>query len=236
MASLTLDRVQFDYQGAPMIFDLAVHPGEILALIGPSGAGKTTLLNLIAGFLTPVSGHILVDGRDIGALAPADRPLTILFQDHSLFDHLTVLQNLTLGLRPSLRLSAAERVQLLAALARVGLSGLEDRLPTQLSGGQRQRVALARSLVRQRPILLLDEPFAALGPAMRRDMLALVDDLRRQTGMTVLLVNHQPEDVRGVADRCAFIHDGRIAAIDRTDALLSRTDLPALAEYLGQET
>ena len=121
----------------------------------------------------------------------------------------------------------------MGALARVGLEGKERRLPKALSGGERQRVAIARALVMRRPLLLLDEPFAALGPALRRGMLDLVDRLRRDTGMTVLMVSHHPADARQVADTTAFVHEGRILASGPTEALLDDPDIPELADYLG---
>src|SRR5262249_51735110 len=159
--------------------------GECLAIIGPSGAGKTTLLSLLAGFEHAEGGLILIEGRDVTRLGPAERPVSMVFQEHNLFAHLTVAANVGLGIHPGLRLAADDRARVSAALAQVGLAGMESRLPSQLSGGERQRVALARTLVRNRPVLLLDEPFVALGPALRRDMLDLVNALRAARGLTV---------------------------------------------------
>ncbi|GIX14939.1 MAG: hypothetical protein KatS3mg118_2898 [Paracoccaceae bacterium] len=153
--------------------------GTITALIGPSGAGKSTLLAALAGFLAPMRGRIVIAGRDMAGVPPALRPVSILFQDHNLFPHLTALQNAGLGISPDLRLSAAQRAEAEAALAAMGLAGLEGRRPAQLSGGQRQRVALARALLRRRPVLLLDEPFAGLGPGLRKEMLDLVASVAR---------------------------------------------------------
>jgi thiamine transport system ATP-binding protein len=233
-ATVELVGVTFRYEDMRMRFDLAVAAGEFLALIGPSGAGKTTLLSLIAGFERPDEGRILIAGADVTALAPADRPVTTLFQENNLFAHLDVAANVGLGIDPGLRLGPGDHARVGAALARVGLAGLERRLPGQLSGGERQRAALARSLVRDRPVLLLDEPFAALGPALRREMLDLVQDIRRERGLTVLLVSHQPEDARHAADRTAFVHDGRILKIAPTAALFDAGDVPELRDYLGR--
>ncbi|MSP84016.1 MAG: thiamine ABC transporter ATP-binding protein [Alphaproteobacteria bacterium] len=217
-----------------MTFTLRVPAGGITALIGPSGAGKTTLLNLIAGFERPVSGRVLIDGVDMAGRAPADRPVTMLFQEHNLFPHLTAADNVGLGIHPGLRLAAPERARVDEALDEIGLAGLGRRLPGQLSGGERQRVALARSLVRRRPILLLDEPFAALGPGLRRDMLALVDRLRRAQGLTVLMVSHDPGDARRIAERTAFVHSGHILAEGPTADVLGPGATPEVADYLGE--
>src|SRR5690606_13784007 len=127
-------------------------------------------------------------------LAPARRPVSMVFQENNLFAHLSVEANVGLGRSPALKLAADDRRQVSEALARTGLSGKEKRLPAELSGGERQRVALSRALVRERPVLLLDEPFASLGPALRREMLDLVRDLQAERGMTILMVSHHPDD------------------------------------------
>jgi len=230
---LELRAVVFRYQDMEMRFDLAVAAGECVAVIGPSGAGKSTLLALIAGFEKPAAGRILVAGRDVTSDPPAARPVTSLFQEHNLFAHLTAAENVGLGIDPGLRLDAAGRAKVGAALAHVGLSGFEGRLPGQLSGGERQRVALARSLVRNRPLLLLDEPFAALGPAQRREMLDLVNALARDRGFTVLFVSHQPDDARHAAGRTLFVRDGRVACDGPTTQLFTPPLPKELAEYLG---
>src|SRR5690606_35130515 len=133
----------------------------------------------------------------------------------------------------SLRLSAGDHADVMAALARTGLAGKEKRLPGELSGGERQRVALARVLVRDQPILLLDEPFASLGPALRSEMLELVRALHHERGMTVLVVTHHPEDARAIADRVAFVADGRIAAYEETSVMFSAHAPAAFRDYAG---
>jgi len=217
-----------------MRFDLAVEAGEFLALIGPSGAGKSTLLSLIAGFDRPEAGRVLVDGVDITQKRPAERPVTLLFQDNNLFSHLPIADNVGLGIDPGLRLDAAGRDRVQRALAEVGLGGFGGRLPAQLSGGERQRAALALALVRDRPILLLDEPFAALGPALRREMLDLVNRMRRARGLTVLMVSHQPSDALYAADRTAFVEDGQIAHVAPTPAFFEAPQPASVAAYLGE--
>ncbi|MEX2009236.1 MAG: thiamine ABC transporter ATP-binding protein [Dongiaceae bacterium] len=233
VAALDVEAATFRYEDMRMSFTLHVPSGDCLALIGPSGAGKTTLLSLIAGFERPDSGRILIDGRDVTALPPAARPVTMLFQEHNLFAHIDVAGNVGLGIDPGLRLGPADRERVARALAQVGLEGLDRRLPAQLSGGERQRVAIARSLVRNRPLLLLDEPFAALGPALRREMLDLVNDLRRAHGLTVVFVSHNPEDARHAASRTAFVYDGSILRVDATDRLFAGDGPPELRAYLG---
>ena len=233
MAFLEIEGLAFTYEDLIMRFDLSVEAGECVGVIGPSGAGKSTLLSLIGGFEAPLAGSIKVDGVDITRLPPADRPVTSLFQDFNLFPHLSVADNVGLGRSPGLRLNQADREQVAWALGEVGLAGFEARLPGQLSGGERQRVALARSLIRHRPLLLLDEPFAALGPALRAEMLELVDRLRRAQGMTVLLVTHDPNEAAKIANRTAFVSGGKVVLFDRTASVLSATH-PAVRDYLGK--
>ena len=236
-AAIGLEQVAFRYTGSDgpldMVFDLTIPAGEIVAVIGPSGAGKSTLLSLIAGFDAPQSGRVLIGGSDVTRLAPAGRPVSMLFQDNNLFTHLDVETNVALGVSPGLRLSADDRARVANAIERVGLKHLARRLPRDLSGGERQRAALARVLVRDRPVLLLDEPFAALGPALRRDMLGLVKDLQRDTGATVVMVTHMPQDAKAIAGWTVFIDRGRVAAFRPTAELFASRDIPALTDYLG---
>lgn len=233
-ADIVLDRVGFAYPGGTeMVFDLTVPAGQIMALMGPSGSGKSTLLSLIAGFETPRSGRILIGGRDIAPLSPAARPVTMVFQENNLFAHLDVAANVGLGRTPNLRLTASDRADVADALALAGLAGKEKRLPRELSGGERQRVALARVFVRNRPVLLLDEPFASLGPALRQDMLAIVADLQRKTGMTVVMVTHNPDDARAIAPHLAFLENGQVVETGATDHMFSHKGGAALGRYLG---
>lgn len=234
MARVELDAVAFRYEDMHMRFDLQVEDGECLAVIGPSGAGKSTLLALIAGFEHAASGSIRIGEQDVTRLHPSVRPVTMLFQDHNLFAHLDVAANVGLGIHPGLKLTAADRGRVDAALEQVGLAGLAERLPSQLSGGERQRVALARSLVRDRPVLLLDEPFAALGPALRREMLDLVRALQAARKLTVLLVSHQPEDALYAATRTAFVYGGRVLQVGATRDLLDGAAGVELRAYLGE--
>jgi thiamine transport system ATP-binding protein len=175
-------------------FDLTIAAGEIVGLTGKSGSGKSTLLDLIAGFLRPASGEITVDGKSLLSLPPEDRPITTLFQRNNLFEHLTAAQNVGLGINTSLKLSNAEIRVIDEALDRVGLLSTKEQRSSNLSGGEQQRVALARSLVRNRPVLLLDEPFSALDADTRTDMLALVKEIVAEKNLATLMVTHEPAD------------------------------------------
>ena len=210
---IRLDNVFLADDTLPMAFDLQVAAGERIAIIGPSGAGKSTLLNLIAGFVLPTQGNIWLNGENHTRSAPYERPVSMLFQENNLFPHLTVQQNLALGLKTSLKLTALEQDQIERVADAVGLTSFLSRLPNSLSGGQKQRVALARCLLRDKPILLLDEPFSALDPELRMDMLNLIDELCHSKNLTLLLVTHQPSELTGKVDRMLRIENGRISAL-----------------------
>jgi len=216
---LTLNNLTYLYNHLPMRFSLTVQAGERLAILGPSGAGKSTLLSLIAGFLSANSGELLLNGAEHTYSAPAQRPVSMLFQENNLFPHLSVAQNIGLGLNPGLKLNAQQRQTISDIARRVSLSDQLERLPAQLSGGQRQRAALARCLVRQQPILLLDEPFSALDPALRKEMLKLVDEVCSERHITLLMVSHSLQDAQQIAARSVLIVDGRVYWDGSTAAL-----------------
>ena len=230
---LTIDALALRYPGFDALYTLDVPRGALCALIGPSGGGKTTLLNAIAGFEAPVSGRLDFGGVSLIGEAPHRRPVTVLFQEHNLFPNLTAFRNVGIGLDPGLRLSPAQSAAVDEALSRVGLAGKAGRLPSELSGGERQRVALARALARDKPLLLLDEPFSGLDPGLRKDMLALTAALRKERGTTVLLSLHTPEDMLGVADSAAFVTAGRVALTGEPRALLHDPQDAGLRGYLG---
>ena len=228
---LRLEQLDIRQEGFHLTAHWEVPTGAKVAVIGPSGAGKSTLLMALAGFV-PHGGRVMWNGQDMAALTPGDRPLSILFQDQNLFPHLTLAQNLGLGLSPRLQLTAADHARIETTLARVGLGDMGSRKPAQLSGGQLGRAALARALLRARPILLLDEPFAALGPALKAEMLDLVTETANETGATVLMVTHDPADARRFADLTVLVADGVAAAPVPTAALFANPP-PALRDYLG---
>ncbi|RYH01690.1 ATP-binding cassette domain-containing protein [Salipiger sp. IMCC34102] len=228
---LTFDDVTLSQGAFTLRADWQVAPG-LTAVIGPSGGGKSTLLSAVAGFLTPTRGRILWKGQDLAGQAPGGRPVSMLFQDNNLFPHLTTSQNAGLALGPRLKLNDDEAARVEEALSRVGLTGLGGRKPGALSGGQQGRAALARVLLSDRPVVLLDEAFAALGPALRVEMLALVQTTLVAAGRTVLMVTHDPRDAKEHAQTVVLVADG-VAHPPRDTAEIFADPPEALRAYLG---
>ena len=183
-----------DLGGFRLTADFEIERGSLISIVGPSGAGKSTILNALAGFIPLTSGVIKWNGSDITKLDPGLRPLSILFQDYNLFSHLTVKDNIAIGLRPNLKLDDLETEMVNSVIEEVGLSKFKFIKPFQLSGGQRTRVSLARSIVRSKPILLLDEAFSGLGPALRSEMIKLIKDKSIKEGITLIMVSHHIKD------------------------------------------
>ncbi len=238
-AHLALDNLTIRYQRAdlPAIEDLSLeaHPGELLALLGPSGSGKSTTLRCIAGFLDPECGDVRLDGRSILALPPERRNAAFVFQQPTLFPHLSVAENVAFGLRMR-GVGKAERMRRVeAALAAVQLADLGTRRPHQISGGQRQRVALARALITQPRLLLLDEPFSALDPELRDEMRALVRELQRGQAVTAVLVTHDQQEASMLADRIALLIEGRLQQIGPPDVFYRRPANLAVARFFGAQ-
>ena len=203
---LALDAVRFSYTAAPMYdFTMEALPGEITAIRGASGSGKSTLLDLVAGFLAPASGTISIAGEIVNALAPEQRPVSILFQSETLFEHLSAARNVALGL------PHADPARVSASLAELGLADLAGQRASTLSGGQKQRVALARTLLRNKPVLLLDEPFSALDDEAREVTRTLVQSLTRKQKWATVLVTHHADDIAAIADRVYRLEGGRLA-------------------------
>lgn len=212
--------------------DFTLRTGSIAAILGPSGSGKSTLLNMIAGFLRPQNGEVLWKDWDLTPLLPKDRPVSVIFQDQNLFPHLTVTENVALGLKPSLKLTEEEKDQVAESLLNVGLKDYGSRYPAQLSGGQQSRVALARMVLRNQPLALLDEPFSALGPALKTEMLDLVCNLARHHKTTLLMVTHDPNDARRIASETILVENGHAHPPQETGALFANPP-DHFRNYLG---
>ncbi len=230
---LILDHLKVSLDDWTLSADLKIETGARIAVLGPSGAGKSTLLAAIAGFQPVSAGRVLWNGEDLTKAQPAARPVSMIFQDNNLFPHLTAAQNVGLGLRSDLRLRPEDLARVEAALERVGLTGFGSRKPGRLSGGQAARVALARALLRHKPLMLLDEPFGALGPALKAEMLALVGELAEETGATLLMVSHEPEDAKVLADHVVLVADG-LAHPPVPTAEIFTNPPEALSDYLGK--
>jgi len=230
---LQVRQINYRYHKENFLFDLQVKQGSITALMGPSGAGKSTLLALIAGFIQPESGDISVDGRSILGKEPHQRPFAMLFQEHNLFMHLTVRENIGLGLHPGLKLSPQQKKDVEVAAEQVGVEAYLDRMPDQLSGGQKQRVALARCFVQKHDIWLLDEPFSALDPILREEMLNLVKQLATQRGITIVMVTHHLSDARAIATDFVFLAEGQVQVTDKIEALNIEQNSPLLTAFIN---
>ena len=229
---LIAESIQTQRNQRDFTFSLTLKAGEIGVLLGRSGSGKSTLLEMLTGFVPIQHGKLTYQNQLLNQQEPQQRPFTMLFQQHNLFEHLTVQQNIGLGLNPSLKLSENQTEQLYAAASKLQIAELLTRKPPSLSGGQQQRVALARCLVRQQPFLLLDEPFSALDPALRIEMFRLVRTLADEQKIGVLLVSHQPNEARDFADWFGFVDEGKFQ-FTASMTQLEHHSSPALAAYLG---
>ena len=229
---ITLDDVALRLGDKDFLFDGQIAGAKVSAVTGRSGSGKTTLLNLIAGFEKPDSGEILIAGERMNGLHISRRPVTVVFQENNLFAHLDIFTNVGLGLDPALKLDDVGREKVREALKRVGLAGYDKRKPATLSGGERQRAAFARALVRDRPVLLLDEPFSALDTKIRKGLRGALRDLQRKVGIAAILVTHDQEEAFEIADRIAVMSEGHIEQFGTAEELLRRPATPFVAEFL----
>ncbi|MEL0636117.1 ATP-binding cassette domain-containing protein [Marinomonas sp. TI.3.20] len=223
--------LQYNWENFRADYQVSIEPG-MTTLLGASGEGKSTLLQLVGGYLNG-RGTLSYLGEDFSSLAPYERPVTTLFQSDNLFPQLTVWQNVAIGLEPSLKLTDQQQEKVSWALEQTQLMSKRDQIPQALSGGQAQRVAIARVLVRNKPILLLDEPFSALDPMLREEMLALVHNVTEQFQLTTVLVSHMPSEALLVGGRVMLIAGGRVVAHESADVLASKSLPDAFSNYLG---
>ncbi|WP_238120979.1 MULTISPECIES: ABC transporter ATP-binding protein [unclassified Xanthobacter] len=233
--ALRLDRVRKDYGSTTAVqeLNLEVAAGTLVALLGPSGCGKTTTLRMVAGFETPTSGRVLIGDQDVTPLPPNRRNLGMVFQNYSLFPHRTVAENIAFGLRMAGRSRAEQEVAVTRMLDLVRLEGRGDMYPRQLSGGQQQRVALARSLVLNPRVLLLDEPLGALDKALRESMQFEIRETQQRLGITTLLVTHDQEEAMTMSDQIAVMNGGRVLQLGAPTEIYDRPKTRFVAEFLG---
>jgi putative spermidine/putrescine transport system ATP-binding protein len=234
--SVELERVNFTYPGSPAgVHDvsLRIGDGEIVVVIGPSGCGKTTLLSMIAGFLKPASGRVLVDGVDVTGVPPRSRNVGVVFQSYALFPHMQVWENVAYPLKVRGIPLAERRRKAEEVLALVGLPAMAERRPASLSGGQQQRVALARALAFVPKALLLDEPMSALDAALRTELRDEIRRLQRLQGVPTLHITHDQEEALTLADRVAVMQQGRIVQVATPEELYDRPLTREIAEFVG---
>lgn len=201
---------QYTKKSEPYNYTMEVNASEVVAILGQSGSGKSTLLDIIAGFIEPRSGSIKLDDRELLTLSVEKRPMTILFQNHNLFEHLSVQKNVLLGVSKTLKDSIQDVENVQAILKEVGLEAHEHKLASELSGGQQQRVALARVLMRREPILLLDEPFSGLDDNTRIEMLDLVAKITKEHDLHTIMVTHEIDDATRIATYVYHMKDNRL--------------------------
>jgi putative spermidine/putrescine transport system ATP-binding protein len=213
--------------------DLRVEPGELVTLLGPSGSGKTTLLSIVAGFDTPTAGQVLLHGRDVSGMAPAERDVGMVFQDYALFPHMTVAANVAYGLKVRRRPRAERERRVAEVLALLRLSGYEDRYPRQLSGGQQQRVALGRALAYDPQVVLMDEPLGALDRSLRVEMEEEIRRIHRDLGATIVYVTHDQQEALALSDRIAILREGRVVGAGTPEDLYRRPPNGFVASFFA---
>ncbi|OPY98344.1 spermidine/putrescine ABC transporter ATP-binding protein [Bradyrhizobium sacchari] len=235
-ASIEIAGVSKVYDGGVRAVDavaMDIRQGEFFSLLGPSGCGKTTTLRMIAGFETPSSGAIRVDGADITHVPAHKRDMGMVFQNYALFPHRTVAENVAFGLRMRGLDKATITAKVKAALAMVELSGLEDRRPAQLSGGQQQRVALARAIVIAPRVLLCDEPLGALDKKLRQQMQFELKQLQKKLGLTLVFVTHDQEEALAMSDRIAVMNGGRVEQVGTPTEIYNQPTTRFVADFIG---
>lgn len=226
--------VEFDGQKVLDGLSLDIHDKEFVTFLGPSGCGKTTTLRVIAGFVTPKSGNVFFDGKDIANMPPYKRPVNTVFQKYALFPHLNVFENVAFGLRLKKMTEEEIRPKVLEMLEIVGLKGFERRSIYQLSGGQQQRVAIARSLVNQPRVLLLDEPLGALDLKLRKDMQIELKRIQQRTGITFIYVTHDQEEALTMSDRVVVMNHGVIQQVGSPTDIYNEPVNAFVADFIGE--
>ncbi|MCW3474348.1 ABC transporter ATP-binding protein [Limobrevibacterium gyesilva] len=235
MATVEVNRVSKSFAGRQVLADLSLTmgEGELVCLLGPSGCGKTTLLRIIAGFIPPESGRVLVAGKDVTALSPSARRMGMVFQAYSLFPNMTALDNVRFGPRVAGRPKSEQIARAGQLLDLVGLSEHADKYPHQLSGGQQQRVALARALAVQPQVLLLDEPLSALDAKVRVQLREEIRRIQRETGVTTVLVTHDQEEALSISDRVAVMNEGRLLQVASPSTIYREPSCGFVARFIG---
>jgi len=231
------DHVEKSYDGKVLVVQdllLDIEQGEFLTLLGPSGSGKTTTLMMLAGFETATAGEIYLDGKPINRIAPEHRNIGMVFQSYALFPHMTVAENVGFPLSVRGVTGNAARSRVMAALDKVGLKGLESRRPAQMSGGQQQRVAVARALVFEPQLVLMDEPLSALDKQLREQLQYEIKRLHHDLGITIVYVTHDQTEALAMSDRVAVFHHGRIQQIDTPTQLYERPANAFVAQFIGE--
>ncbi|HTN97709.1 MAG TPA: ABC transporter ATP-binding protein [Nordella sp.] len=213
--------------------DLVIEPGTLVTLLGPSGCGKTTTLRMIAGLEMPTSGRVLIGDKDVTLLPPNERDVSMVFQSYALFPHMTVMENVSYGLRESSLSRAAQDAKAREGLELVGLTGFDERLPSELSGGQQQRVAVARALVLEPQVLLFDEPLSNLDARLRRKMREDIREIQLKLGLTSVYVTHDQEEALAVSDKIVVMNKGRIAQEGTPADLYERPAAAFVADFIG---
>ena len=231
---LKINQLKYSYKNQKFDFSINVNIGNILGIVGPSGSGKSTFLALLAGLIEPNSGEIIYNNQNITNNNIEERPFKIIFQNNNLFNHLTVQQNIGIGIKTNLKFAKKEIDKIQQQAELFGIKTLVDKYPPQLSGGEIQRTALARIMLQSQPILLLDEPFTGLDPTLRQELYDKLLKLKEINKMTLLFVTHYPEDCLKIADKVALISDGIIKEDKSTVDFFSKPNSKSIKEYLGK--